>query len=481
MSHILEKYPDYEVNIGIEVHVQLTTNSKIFCPCPNTTGQEPNRNIDQICSGHPGVLPVLNKKVVDYAIKAGFATHSRIASVSSFARKHYFYPDLPKNYQITQNEDPICSDGFVTIRLENGTEKKINLIRIHMEEDAGKNIHASTNESFVDLNRAGTPLLEMVSHPDISNAYEAKAYLKMLRLTVQYLGICSGNMEEGAFRADTNISVRKKGAPKLGTKVELKNINSFKFIGDAIEHEIERQITLLENGERVRQETRLWDTKNHETIMMRSKEEAADYRYFQDPDLPLLNVDETWLQSIKSQLPELPHEKFNRFINQGLTPYESEILIEDRAVADYYDQATKISKSKQIINWILRDLMGYLKEHKLELADCKITPEKLAAIIDMLEKGTINNHAAKQVFELVAETGQDPQTIVRERGLEQIGSSQELEKIIKEIIDANPDTVAQYKAGKAQLFGFFVGQAMQKTQGKGNPKVIQELLKKFLA
>lgn len=482
MSKTLEKYPDYEVNIGLEVHVQLLTKSKIFCTCANEPGQEPNSNICQVCTGQPGVLPVLNKKVVDYAILAGLATNSKIAPVCSFARKHYFYPDLPKNYQITQSDDPICADGHVTIRLEDETEKKIRLIRIHMEEDAGKNIHAASNESFVDLNRTGTPLLEMVSHPDISSAYEAKEYLRMIRLTVQYLGICSGNMEEGALRADTNISVRKKGAPKLGTKVELKNINSFKFIGDAIEYEIERQITTLEEGGRIRQETRLWDTKNHETIVMRSKEEAADYRYFHDPDLPILAIDDEWLALITEQLPELPHQKFERFVSQnGLTPYEATILIEDLELAAYYEQAFKISPSKHIVNWILRDLMGYLKEHKQMLIDCKVTPEKLATIVEMLEKGIINNHAAKLVFETVAQTGQDPRAVVKEQGLEQIGSSDELEKIIKEIVDANPDNVAQYKAGKEKLFGFFVGAAMQKTKGKGDPKVIQELLKKYLS
>ena len=480
-SSILEKYPDYEVVIGMEVHVQLQTKSKIFCTCANEVHKEPNSNICNICAGHPGVLPVLNKKVVDDAILAGLATNSTIAKLCSFARKHYFYPDLPKNYQITQNEDPICSKGYVAIRLEDGSEKRVRLTRIHMEEDAGKNIHAPGNESFVDLNRAGTPLLEMVTEPDISSAYEAKAYLKAIRSIVHYLGIGSGNMEEGALRADTNISVRKKGAPKLGTKVELKNINSFKFIGDAIEYEIERQITTLESGGKIYQETRLWDTKNHETTMMRSKEEAADYRYFQDPDLPLLSIDEAWIARIRATMPELPTQKFERFVTQkGLSPYEAEIFVDDLELADYFEKASAQSSSKHIVNWILRDLMGYLKEHKLTPKECKVTPEKLATIVEMLEQGKINNHAAKEVFECVAQTGQDPLVVVKEKNLEQIGSLDELEAIIKEIIAANPDKVALYKAGQERLFGFFVGQAMAKTQSKGDPKIIQQLFKKHL-
>ncbi len=479
---ILQKYPDYEVNIGMEVHVQLTTKRKIFCTCANEITKEPNSNICQICSGHPGVLPTLNKKVVEYAILAGLATNCKIAPISTFARKHYFYPDLPKNYQITQNTEPICIEGNIDITLEDGSKKSIRLIRIHMEEDAGKNIHSTYgNESFVDLNRAGTPLLEIVSYPDISSAYETKEYLKTLRSIVQYLNICTGNMEEGAFRADTNISVRKKGSAKLGTKCELKNINSFKFISDAIEYEIERQITLLENGEKVRQETRLWDEKNRKTILMRSKEEAADYRYFQDPDLPLLQISQNWINEIKKQLPELPHQKFERFIKEkGLTEYEADILINDIELSNYYEKTSKLNPSKQIINWILRDVLGYLKENKLTISDFKVTPEKLAKIIELVEKGVINNIAAKEVFEEIAKNGKEPSEIIKEKGLEQIGSAAELEAIIKQIINENPGQVEQYRSGKDKLFGFFVGEAMKRTKGKGNPNIIQELLKKYL-
>lgn len=479
---ILEQYPDYEVVIGMEVHVQLTTKSKIFCLCSNEPTKEPNKNICQICSGYPGVLPVLNKQVVDYAIMAGLATNCKITKLSEFDRKHYFYPDLPKGYQITQNDKPICTEGIVTIRLEDGSKKNIRLNRIHMEEDAGKNIHATDHESFVDLNRAGTPLLEMVTYPDISSAYEARTYLKTLRAIVQYLHICSGNMEEGAFRADTNISVRKKGDPKLGTKVELKNINSFKFISDAIEYEIERQITALQDGEKIIQETRLWDTKNRVTIPMRSKEEAADYRYFKEPDLPLIEINEEWIKRAQEMLPELPGQKFERFVeDMGLSPYEAGILVEDLELANYFDQASQHTSSKNLINWILRDVMGYVKEHKVSLAGFKVTPEKIAQIVDLIDTSVINNQSAKEIFEYSAKNGGNPAELVKELGLEQIGSQEELEKIVLAIIQENPDKVAQYKAGKEKLFGFFVGQSMQKTKGKGNPQILQELLKKHLA
>ncbi|MCA9770183.1 Asp-tRNA(Asn)/Glu-tRNA(Gln) amidotransferase subunit GatB [Candidatus Dependentiae bacterium] len=481
-ASVLDNYPDYELTIGIEVHAQLTTKSKIFCTCSNSVTKEPNRNICSICTGQPGVLPVLNKKVVDYAIMAGLATSCNIAPICSFARKHYFYPDLPKNYQITEADNPICSEGFIPIRLEDESIKKIRLIRIHMEEDAGRNIHApDSGESFVDFNRTGTPLLEIVSYPDISSTYEARVYLKTLRTIVQYLNICSGNMEEGAFRADTNISVRKKGQEKLGTRCELKNINSFKFIGDAIEYEIERQIDILENDGKVKQETRLWDTNKKESRPMRSKEEAADYRYFEEPDLPLVQTNQEWISRIAAQLPELPHDKFSRFVSQlGLTPYEAEILVEDRALANYFEQAYKETQSKQLVNWILRDVLGYLKEYKQSIIEFKVTPKKLAIIIQMLEQEEINNHAAKEVFEIIAQTGQNPIDIVKEKGLEQMGASPELEAMIKEIIVNSPQQVAQLKAGKERMVGYFVGQAMKKTQGKGNPKIIQELLKKLL-
>lgn len=481
-TSILSRYPEYEVTIGIEVHAQLTTNSKIFCFCSNGPAQEPNTNICPICTGYPGVLPLLNKEVVNHAIMTGLATKCTINPHSEFARKHYFYPDLPKNYQITQSDKHICQNGSVTIRLEDGSAKKIRIMRIHMEEDAGKNMHSPhSNESFVDLNRTGTPLLEIVTQPDISSSYEAKAYLKALRSIVMYLDVCSGNMEEGAFRADTNISVKKKTDTKLGTRCELKNINSFKFIGDAIEYEIERQITMLESGQKIRQETRLWDTKERKTILMRSKEEAADYRYLPDPDIRPLYVDEAWIASIKSRMPELPDEKYDRLQKEyGLSAYEAEILINDQDVADYFIQAAQETTSKLLINWVLRDVMGFIKEHKISLAEFKITPHILAELVNLVDNNTINARIAQDVFAAVAKTGESPRAYVKKHSLEQVEDTQELERIIHEIVASNPQQAADYKAGKEKLWGFFVGQAMAKTKGKGNPQKIQELLKKAL-
>lgn len=482
-ASVLDKFPEYEVTIGMEVHVQLTTKSKIFCSCANRVSKDPNTNICAICVGYPGTLPVLNQQVIEYGILAGLATHATIASRCSFDRKHYFYPDLPKGYQITQQYEPICLAGYVPIRLEDGSIKNIQLTRIHIEEDAGKNIHSTlSNESFIDLNRAGTPLLEIVSEPDISSAYETKAYLKALRAIVQYLAICSGNMEEGAFRADTNISVRKKGAATLGTKCELKNINSFKFIGDAVEYEIERQITLLQQGGKVQQETRLWDTKERCTKIMRTKEEAADYRYFNDPDLPLIEISSEHIERLKNSMPEMPYAKFERFCgNIGLTPYEAEILVEDKEIGSYFDKAMEYTQSKQLVNWVLRDIMGYLKEYKISIGECKVTPEKLASIINMVDDGTINGSAAKRVFDDVCLSGQNPKDLVKQLGLEQIGSVEELEAIVRDIIASNPQQVEQYKQTRNErMLGFFVGKAMQKTQGKGNPALFSELFLKLM-
>lgn len=473
----------YCTNIGIEVHVQLNTKSKIFCSCSNQVSQQPNTNICPICAGYPGVLPVLNKEVVNRALKIGLATNSSINTTTTFARKHYFYPDLPKNYQITQDTKPICYEGHVTITDQDGKPKKIRLIRIHIEEDAGKNTHsATTNESFVDLNRTGTPLLEIVSYPDIENAHEAREYLKTLRNVVLHLGIGTGNMEDGAFRADTNISVRKCGDEKLGTKVELKNINSFKFIYDAIEYEVRRQTETLENGEKIFQETRLWDTKNKRTIVMRSKEEAADYRYFADPDLPPVHIDEQWLKNIAQHMPELPEQQLQRLTDTvGLSAYEASILVDDLALAAYFDAAYRAYQSKAIINWVLRNVLGYLKEHQIELNELKVTPQLLAELVQLIENNTINNSVAQEVFAEVASSGKTPSSIVKEKNLAQIGSVEELEAIVKKVISDHPEQVAQYKAGTERLFGFFVGTAMKATQGKANPQIIGQLLKKHLS
>jgi len=482
IKNVLDRYPNYEATIGIEVHVQLKTNSKIFCSCPNKFGSEPNSNICPVCAGHPGVLPVLNKKVVDFAILAGLATNCTIAKTCGFARKHYMYPDLPKNYQITQADDPICSNGYVPIELADGTEKRIRLIRIHLEEDAGKNTHTQSHYSLVDLNRAGTPLIEIVSHPDISNSQEAKAYMTRLRTIVQYLGVSDADMEKGSFRGDINVSVRLKGETKLGTKVELKNINSFRFVVNAIEHEIERQIETINSGKKLVQETRQWDNKNQESSSMRSKEEAMDYRYFTEPDLPELHIDDAWLERLKKLLPELPHHKFVRLQKEfTLSAYEAEILVEDKTIGDFFEETNKLcNKPKQVSNWILRDLLGYLKEHKLELHESKITAQTLAELVTEIDSGTINSKVAQDIFIEIIQTGKSPKVIIQEKNLSQIDSLDILEPLVQKVIADNQESVIKYKAGNTKLFGFFVGQAMKASQGKANPKILNDLLQKYL-
>ena len=427
------------------------------------------------------MLPVFNKQVLDYAIALGLATHCKIAPVSIFDRKHYFYPDLPKGYQVTQQFRPICTDGHVTIKTEDGTPKKIRIMRIHIEEDAGKNIHASGSESFVDLNRAGSPLVEIVTHPDLSSPEEARSYLKTLHTLVRHLGIGTGNMEEGAFRADTNISVRERGAEKYGVRCELKNINSFKFITDAAEYEINRHIDALEAGEPISQQTLLWDTKAKRTKPMRSKEESADYRFFEDPDLPLIEVNDAWIERVKATLPELPHEKLERLCKEyNLSEYEADILVENGSIARYFETAYQSNNSKHLINLVLRDVMGYLKEEKIELHVFKVTPEKLAALVKLLDDERINNRGAQEIFKTVAKSGADPEQVMQDKGLEQMNSADQIEAIVDSIISENENQVTAYRGGNERLFGFFVGQAMKKTGGNANPKVVGELLKKKL-
>lgn len=482
IKDILDSYPDYEANVGMEVHTQLKTKSKIFCSCPNQFGAQPNKNICPVCAGYPGVLPVLNRKVIDYALLLGLATNSQISRVSEFARKHYMYPDLPKNFQITQDNKPICTEGFVPIDLPDDTEKHIRLIRIHIEEDAGKNLHVSPQESYVDLNRAGMPLLEIVSYPDMANSYEVRAYLAHLRALVQYLNISDANMEEGSFRGDVNISVRKKGATELGTKVELKNINSFKFIGQAINYEVERQIGLIEAGNHVEQETRSWDSKQHKSVFMRKKKGAYDYRYFPEPDLPLIIVDDEWIERLRKELPELPHQKYHRFQKEyELSADDANILITFPGFAPFFEATVTLCKLPKLVsNWILRNLLAYLNEYKLDLHECKIKPETLAELIIEIDEGIITNKTAQDVFLEMANTGKYPSIIVQEKGLKQINSIDKLEPIIISIVADNPEQVAKYREGNERLFTYFVGQAMKLTFGKGNPKLIQELLEKHL-
>jgi len=433
----------------------------------------------------PGNLPVLNKKAVEFAVKMAVATHCRINNKSIFARKNYFYPDLPKGYQISQYNEPLTQKGYIDIEV-NGEKKRIGITRIHMEEDAGKLLHGETLEdegfSFVDLNRAGVPLIEIVSEPDIRTAEEAVEYLKALRDILVYLEICDGNMEEGSFRCDANVSIRPKGQKEFGTKAELKNINSFRFVQKAIEYEIKRQIEVMEDSGKIVQETRLFDSDKGITASMRSKEEAHDYRYFPEPDLLPLMVDEAWIEEIKGTLPELPAEKRERFVREyGIPPYDAGVLTATKELANYYEESVKLfNQPKVISNWIMGELLRLLKEDNRDVKDCPVKPDNLVKLIKMVDAGTVNLKTAKEVFEEVYKTGKEPDAIVREKGFGQVSDEGAIIKAIDEIINANSKELADYKAGKEKLFSFFVGQAMKATKGQANPQVLNKLLKERL-
>jgi aspartyl-tRNA(Asn)/glutamyl-tRNA(Gln) amidotransferase subunit B len=476
----------YESVIGLEVHAQLLTESKIFCGCSTQFGQEPNQNTCPVCAGFPGVLPVLNKRVVEFAIKAGLAAHCEIARSSILARKNYFYPDLPKGYQISQYELPVCAGGYVDVELD-GTLKRVRLTRIHMEEDAGKNIHdAHGDASLVDLNRAGVPLLEIVSEPDLRATAEAGAYLKTLRAILQYLGVCDGNMEEGSFRCDANVSVRPEGTRTLGTKIEIKNLNSFHAVESALEFEIARQIETLTDGGKLVQETRLWDEHREETRSMRSKESAHDYRYFPDPDLLPLVIDDAWIAPVRAALPELPNTRKARFVNEyGLSAYDAELLTGRKDVADYFEEAVKDhANPKALSNWIVGDLFRVLKERKLDeqlyLACWPLAASNLAQMVQMIDQGKISGKIAKTVFEAMLDSNKGPQQIVGEKGLEQLSDLGSIEAAIDQVLAANPKQIAQYQSGNDKVFGFFVGQIMKATQGKANPQKVNEILREKL-
>ncbi len=476
---------EYEPVIGLEVHAQLLTKSKIFCGCSTAFGEEPNTLVCPVCTGQPGSLPVLNRKAVEYAIKLGLATNCRIAPYSLFARKNYFYPDLPKGYQISMYEYPLAVDGYIEINV-NGEKKRIRIIRIHMEEDAGKLKHGETPEtepySYVDFNRTGVPLLEIVSGPDIRSPQEAGAYLRKLRSILQYLEISTGNMEEGSFRCDANVSVRPKGQKEFGTRTELKNMNSFKHVEKALEYEIKRQISILEDGEEVIQETRLWDVNQGITVSMRGKEEAHDYRYFPDPDLVPLRIDEGWIEEIRKSLPELPDKKKERFVNSyGLPEYDADILTTTKAMANYFEECVKLfPEPKTVSNWIMGDLLRELKRDEREIDNCPVTPKHLAGMLKMIKDGTISGKIAKDVFEEMYRTGDMPDKIVKEKGWIQILDAGEIENVIDKVIETCSKQVEDYKKGKEKIFGFLVGEVMKRTKGKANPQLVNELLKKKL-
>ncbi len=476
----------YEPVIGLEVHAQLLTASKIFSSASASFGAAPNAQVSPICMGLPGVLPVLNRTAVEFAVRMGLATNCKIASHSVFARKHYFYPDLPKGYQISQYEEPLCEEGEIEIELENNARKRIRLIRIHLEEDAGKSIHTEAfvaeNETLVDLNRCGVPLIEIVSGPDLASPREAYLYLQYVRQLVRYLGVCDGNMEEGSLRCDANISVRPVGQKELGVKTELKNMNSFRHVERALEFEIQRQTKLLDNGEKIVQETLLWDADHNQVVSMRSKEYAHDYRYFPDPDLVPLRVDEAWRNRIQAELPELPAARRDRFMAQfRLSKQHAEVLTEEKAVADYFEAAARQIKDQQLAaNWVMGEVLRVLRELKIEIGAFKLSPESLAEIIQLLEQGAISAKTAKEVFEEMLVSGKSAQAIVGEKGLQQVSDTAEIEKTVAEILAAHPKEVERYRAGEAKVFGFLVGQLMKAMRGKANPKVANEILKQKL-
>jgi aspartyl-tRNA(Asn)/glutamyl-tRNA(Gln) amidotransferase subunit B len=490
----------YEVVIGVEVHAQLRTKSKLFCGCGTVFGLTANSQTCPLCLGLPGSLPVLNQAAVEMAVRAGLALNCTIAANNIFARKNYFYPDLPKGYQISQYEAPICEHGWIEIALSEGTQR-VRIRRAHLEEDAGKSVHvAGTNGSRVDFNRAGTPLLEIVTEPDLRSSEEVVAYLKSLRDVLMYLEVCDGNMDEGSFRCEPNLSLRPLGQKEFGTKVELKNINSFKFVKDAIEYEIKRQTKVLSEGGTINQETRLWNLERGETVVMRSKEEAHDYRYFPDPDLVPLKLDKEWIDGCRKHVAELPATRMRRFVSEfGLSEYDAGVLTASKPVADYFEASAKLLtvplagtvrtssrllgaslQFKTVSNWVMGELTRELNNSGTDASASPVSPEQLVSLIQLVEQGTISLKVAREIFPEVYSSGKTPEQIVQEKGLLQVSDEGALDRIIEEVLSKNPTQVAQFKEGKQQVLGFLVGQVMKASGGKANPGKVNELLKKRL-
>tara|TARA_B000000609_G_scaffold50498_1_gene36986 strand:+ start:465 stop:1931 length:1467 start_codon:yes stop_codon:yes gene_type:complete len=478
---ILRDDKEYEVIIGLEVHAQVLSESKLFSSSPTKFGSEPNTQVSLVDAAFPGMLPVINEFCIKQAIKTGIGLNAKINNKSIFDRKNYFYADLPQGYQISQYKNPIVGEGSVTLDMPDG-EKMIGIERLHLEQDAGKSIHdIDPQNTLVDLNRSGVALMEIVSKPDLRSLDEVNAYIKKLRSIMRYLGTCDGNMQEGSLRADVNVSVRKKGETELGTRCEIKNVNSIKFMQMAIDYEANRQVDILEEGGSIDQETRLFDTKKNETRSMRTKEDAHDYRYFPDPDLLPLELNDDFINEIKKEIPELPDEKKKRFIEKfNLSPYEANILVSDIETSKYFEDVSKNSDVKLATNWITGELFALLNNKSIEITESPITSENLAKLINLIKDGTISGKIAKTVFEIMADSGKDPKKIVEEKGLKQQSDPKELEKIIDKVISDNPKNVEAYKSGKDKLFGFFVGQVMKQSNGKANPQLVNEILKKKL-
>jgi aspartyl-tRNA(Asn)/glutamyl-tRNA(Gln) amidotransferase subunit B len=477
---------NWETVIGLEIHAQLATRSKIFSGSPTAYGSAPNTQADLVDLAYPGVLPVLNAEALAMAVKFGLAIDAKIAPRSVFARKNYFYPDLPKGYQISQYEQPVVGKGAITILLDDGAVKTIGVTRAHLEEDAGKSMHEGlANASGIDLNRAGTPLLEIVSEPDMRSAKEAVSYMKKIHTLVRYLEICDGNMQEGSFRCDANVSVRQKGAPKFGTRAEIKNLNSFRFVEKAIQYEVARQIELIESGGKVVQETRLYDSDKNETRSMRSKEEANDYRYFPDPDLLPVVIEEAFVGEVRKTLPELPDEKAARFVREfGLSAYDAGVLSASREIGAYYESVTAAlgaSHAKLAANWVMGELSGVLNRDGVEIAESRVTPAALAGLLNRIVDNTISGKIAKDVFESMWGEGKSADEIIEAKGLKQITDSGAIERVIDEVMAANPKQLAEYRGGKDKLIQFFVGQVQKATGGKANPAQLNELLKTKLS
>lgn len=472
---------NYEAVIGLEIHAQLLTESKLFCGCSTKFGNPPNTNVCPVCMGHPGVLPVLNKKAVEFTIKMGLATNCSINRKSIFARKNYFYPDLPKGYQISQYEFPLCSNGYLDLEIENQI-RRIRINRIHLEEDAGKSIHDQGPFTLLDFNRCGVPLIEIVTAPDLRSPDEAGKFLSEIRQIVKYLGICDGNMEEGSLRCDANVSVREKGSDVLGTKTEVKNMNSIRYVVEALKYEINRQIEILENGGKIEQQTLLWNSDKQIVEPMRTKEESHDYRYFPEPDLPQVEIDEIWLDEIRKNLPELPSARKSRLKSQyNLPDYDVEILTTEKEWADYFEETAKYTKDfKSISNWFMTEILKIINEEKISIKDFVIKPEWLAELINSINNQTISGKIAKEVFSEMSNTAEPPTEIIKKKGLVQITDENEILKVVIKVLGENQKQVEQYLSGKEKVFAHFVGQIMKETKGKANPALVNKILKEEL-